>query len=100
MNQTIRPNVRVCDLQASQSGMASPAAVDALAAALTLAVVLVVFAVVLLLDYLSEFWAGFVAGGLTGATVIIALLAVGICVGGGRLADPPRSGSCDRRVHR
>lgn len=101
MNRTIRANVRFRDLQNPQAGMASPAAIDALAVVLTLGAVAVVIGIVVLLEHLSEFWAGYVAGGISGVTLLIALIAVGACLGGARLSETPRpAGTCDRGMPR
>ena len=97
---TVRQNVRFCDLQANQSGLASPKAVDALAVSLTLAAVMVVLFLIILVQRVSEFWAGVILGGLGSATVLIGLLAVGACLGGARLSDTPRPSTCDRVMHR
>lgn len=100
MKATTRPNVRFRELQANQAGMASPAAIEGLAVFLTLIAVGLVVGLVVLLEHLSEFWAGYVAGGLSGVTLIIGLIAVGACLGGARLSEPPRAGVCDRGAHR
>ena len=100
MSQTIRPNVRFRDVQRNQSGMASPAAVDGLAVALTLCAVAVVIGAVVLLEHLSEFWAGFVSGGIAGVSLMIGLIAVGVCLAGGSSLETPRPGTCDRGMPR
>ena len=100
MNSTTRPNVRFRELQANQEGMASPAAIDGLAVSLTLLAVGLTVGLVVLLEHLSDFWAGLVLGGLSGMVLMIGLLAVGACLGGARLSDPPHAGVCDRGAHR
>ena len=100
MNQTIRPNVRFRELQANQAGMASPAAVDALATVLTLGAVAVVVGLIVLVQRVSEFWAGVILGGFGGVSLVIGLIAVGVCLAGGSMPEAPRGGVCDRGVHR
>lgn len=100
MTRTIRPNVRFRDVQHNQSGMASPSAMNGLAVAVALIAGLVGVGCSVLLTHLPDFWAGAVIGGLSMATLLIGLLAVGVCLGGARLSDVPRPGTCDRGAHR
>ena len=100
MKATIRPNVRFRELQVNQAGMASPAAIDALATVLTLGAVAVVVGLIVLVQRVSEFWAGVILGGFGGVTLVIGLIAVGVCLAGGSTPETPRPGVCDRGVHR
>ena len=100
MKATIRPNVRFRELQANQAGMASPAAIDALATVLTLGAVAVVVGLIVLVQRVSEFWAGVILGGFGGVSLVIGLIAVGVCLAGGSMPEAPRGGVCDRGVHR
>lgn len=100
MNQAIRPNVKWSQVGQGERGQASPSAIDGLAVGITLAVGILGAGLALLLSQLSEFWAGIVLGGLSGVVLVIGLLAVGACLGGARLSEPSRVGTCDRGVPR